>query len=323
MQEQMADYLLVAVSNRQPFSHVPQSGKLVARRQPGGVVTALMPVMEAVHGKWIAVGSSMQDRRVLDEHGKIQLPAENPSYELRRLFLSKEEMDAYYYGYCNEGLWPLSHVAYTRPVFRVADWQAYEKVNQRFAEAILEEVGDKKAFVWVQDFHLIHVAKYLKQANQSNIITALFWHIPWPNAEVFSICPQKKEILEGMLAYDLLGFQIRNHCENFMATVDKELESRIDRENTSVFYQNKETLVRPFPISVDFQAISGDASSDAVKTLTAQIRDDYSLNGKKLLVSVDRIDYTKGIPDKLRAIDHFLKQYPEYASKSTFKKVLD
>lgn len=318
IQERMADYLLIAVSNRQPYSHQLKFGKIVCQKQPGGLVTALNPVLQTVRGTWIAVGRGAYDRQAVDAQGKVKLPPENPSYELKRLFLSKQEMDEYYYGYSNEGLWPLCHIAYTRPKFLASDWQTYQRVNQKFAEAILEEVGDQKAFVWVQDFHLVLVGKYLREANRSNLITSFFWHIPWPNPEVFRICPQKKEVLEGMLSYDLLGFQIRYHCDNFLAAIDHELEARIDREKMSVSYKNQETLVRPFPISVDFTSISDEAASDEVKKREDMVRENFGIGDKKLLVGVDRIDYTKGIPEKLRAIDRFLEKYPEYKEKFVF-----
>jgi len=318
IQNKMSDYLLVVVSNRQPYSHILKSGKIFCQRQSGGLVTALDPVMQASNGTWIAVGTSPHDRIVSAENHKVMIPPEKPSYGLRRIFLSKEEIDRYYNGYSNEGIWPLSHIAYTRPVFSASDWEIYQKVNQKFAKAILEEVGDQKAFVWVQDYHLMLVGKYLKEAGCQNIITSLFWHIPWPNPEVFQICPQKKEILEGLLSYDILGFQILYHCDNFLAAVDRELESRIDREKVSVNYQNRETLVRSFPVSVDFEAISSEADSDIMKTTADRIRDHFSLGDKKLLVSIDRIDYTKGIPEKFRAIDRFCEKYPEYKEKFIF-----
>lgn len=314
----MSDYQLVVVSNRQPYQHVKKAGKLVCQREPGGLVTAINPVMQAVQGTWIASAASEYDRIAVDSAHKVKLPPENPSYTLRRMFLTKEERDGYYYGYSNEGLWPLSHIAYTRPLFFESDWQTYKKTNQRFAEAVLEEVGSNKAFVWIQDFHLALAAKYLKEANRPNLITSIFWHIPWPNPEVFRICPQKNEILEGLLACDLVGFQIRYHCDNFLGAVDRELESRIDREKTSVIYQNKETLVRAFPISVDFEAISAQSESQNMKERASELRDEIGAGDKKLIVGVDRIDYTKGIPERLKAIDRFLEKYPEHKEKMVF-----
>lgn len=318
IRDKMADYLLVVASNRQPYSHILRLGKVVCQRQPGGLITALDPVMQAAKGTWIAVGTSPYDRQMTDENQKVKLPHEDPSYELKRIFLSKEDMDEYYYGYANEGLWPLCHNAYTRPHFMISDWKAYQKVNRVFAEAILKEIGDRKAFVWIHDFHLTLVAKYLREANRPNIITSFFWHIPWPNPEAFRICPHKKEILEGLLSYDLLGFQIRHYCDNFLASVDHGLESRIDRERTSVIFQDRETFVRAFPISIDFDSISAQSDSQGVKERMERIRNEFSLGDRKLLVGVDRIDYTKGIPDKFRALDRFLEKYPEYKEKFVF-----
>lgn len=320
IQEKLSDYLLVLVSNRQPYQHFMKSGKMICQREAGGLVTALDPVMQTAQGIWIASGTSELDKKVVDSDSKIAVPPENPAYSLKRIFLTKEERDAYYYGYSNEGLWPLCHIAYTRPVFVESEWKAYQKVNRMFADAILEEVKDRKAFVWVHDFHLTLVAKYLREANP-NIITSIFWHIPWPNPEVFRICPQKKEILEGMLAYDLVGFQIRYHADNFLATVDRELESRIDREVSTVSYQNKETMVRNFPVSIDFAAISSSVESEPMKTRAEKLREDFSLGDKKLILGVDRIDYTKGITERLRSIDRFLEKYPETKEKFVFLQI--
>jgi trehalose 6-phosphate synthase len=277
--------------------------------------------MQAAKGIWIAAGTTEQDRRSVGPDRSVAVPPGDPSYKLRRIFLTKEQRDSYYYGYCNEGIWPLSHIAYTRPVFCEEDWVSYQKVNRIFADAILEEVGDRKAFVWIQDFHLVLVAKYLREAGRPNLITSLFWHVPWPNPEVFRICPQKKQILEGFLAHDLVGFQIRYHADNFLACVDQEMESRIDREKTAVIYQNRETLVRAFPVSIDFESITAQGQGAAENEPVARIRQEFHLEDKKLLIGVDRIDYTKGIPDRFRAIDRFLDKYPEYKEKIVFYQI--
>ena len=318
VKEKLSDLLLVIVSNRQPFTHIIRSQKITCQREAGGLVTALHPVMQAAQGTWIAAGSRPSDFQVLDKDHKVMLPPEDPSYSLRRISLSKEDLDGYYNGYSGEGLWPLCHIAYTRPFFAEADWESYQKVNRQFADSVLKEVGDRKAFVWIQDFHLVLVGKYLREANRPNIITSIFWHIPWPNLEVFQICPQKKEILEGLLAYDLAGFQIRYHADNFLEAVNRELESRIDKEKDSVIYQNHETLVRAFPISVDREDISAQVTSKGSAERGRQLREGFDLENKKLVVSVDRIDYTKGIPERLRAIDHFFEKYPAYKEKVVF-----
>ena len=316
VRSKFSDYLLVLVSNRQPYTHVMKDGKLLCQRQAGGLVTALDPVMRAIQGVWIAAGITAYDRQAVDEHDKVGVPPEAPRYTLRRVWLSKEEVDAYYYGYANEGLWPLAHAAYTRPVFAASDWNAYETVNRKFAEAILQEVGNRKAFVWIHDYHLALVARYLKETGAANIITSLFWHVPWPNPETFGICPQRKALLQGLLGNDLLGFHIHQHCDNFLAAVDRELESRIDRERMAVSYRQHQTVVRPFPISVDAEAIADLSTSPAVKARSAQLAQELSLGDKLLILGVDRIDYTKGIPDKLRAIDRLVQKYPE--TKGTF-----
>ncbi|PIQ86946.1 MAG: trehalose-6-phosphate synthase [Candidatus Omnitrophica bacterium CG11_big_fil_rev_8_21_14_0_20_45_26] len=315
----MSDYTLVVVSNRQPYSHVLKSGKVICQRQPGGLVTALNPVLQATQGLWIGVGMSPYDQQVLDASGKVRVPPQGDNgYWLRRLFLSKEDMDGYYYGYSNEGLWPLAHIAYTRPNFIESDWQAYQKVNRMFADAILQEVGDRNAFVWVQDFHLTLVAKYLREANKPNIVTSLFWHIPWPNSEVFRICPQKNEILEGLLAYDMLGFHIRYHCDNFFASVNRELECRIDYERRSVSIQNHETLVRQFPISVDATYISQEVEQPETVERCNHLRDHFNIGDRKIILGIDRIDYTKGIPEKLKALNRFLEKHPEQKGQFSF-----
>lgn len=318
IESKLTDYLLVVASNRQPYGHTLRGGKIVCQREPGGLVTALDPVMQTSQGIWVAAGGSEYDRISVDKTGKVQLPPGNPSYVLRRIFLSKEQRDSYYYGYSNEGLWPLCHIAYTRPTFFAPDWESYCKVNRIFAEAVSEEIGDRKAFVWVQDFHLVLLAKYLKEMGRSNVVTSLFWHIPWPNSETFRTCPQKREILEALLSFDLLGFQIRYHADNFLAAVDLELESRIDREKTSVSYQNHETLVRAFPISVDFQTISAITDTPESQSRGQTIKEELMLEGRKLIIGVDRIDYTKGLPDKFRAMDRLLEKYPELRGKVTF-----
>jgi len=194
----------------------------------------------------------------------------------------------------------------------------YEAVNRKFADVILKEVGNKKAFVWIQDYHMALLPKFLKEGVGNNIITAHFWHIPWPNPEVFRICPKRKEILEGLLANDLLGFHIRYHCENFIATVEKEIEARIDRERFSVIKGGHETLIRPFPIGVDYEYIERLAHSKEVKEYKDNLKEEFLLNYDFIMLGLDRIDYTKGIPERLRALDRFLEKNQEYKGKFIF-----
>jgi trehalose-6-phosphate synthase len=190
--------------------------RFVAKRGAGGIITALDPIMQASHGTWVAVGNGSADKKVCDAAGRISVPEENPKYTLRRVWLSKEENKGYYYGYSNEALWPLCHNAFERPDFNDEEWHAYKQVNEKFADAVMEEIGDDEAFVWIQDYHLCLLPKFLKERmRDGQIIIAHFWHIPWPSYETFRICPQKREILQGLLANDILGFQINYHCNNF------------------------------------------------------------------------------------------------------------
>jgi len=314
----IGDRLLIIASNREPYVHIHKEGKIEYIRPVGGAVTALDPVMRACKGTWVAYGSGNADKEVVDTNNEIIVPPDDPQYKLRRIWLSKDEENGYYYGYSNKSIWPLFHMSYTRPNFDEVDWAYYKIVNQKFADTILDIVKDKKAFVWIHDYHLLLLGKMLKEKNDK-ILTSLFLHIPWPNPEAFRICPQKKEILEGMLANDLLGFHIRYHCRNFMETVNLELEARVDAEKTSVTYGGHEALVRAFPISVDFDEISQNAESTETDKLVKKLRDNLSISKDLfVMVGLDRIDYTKGIIEKIQAVDRFFEKFPEYKEKVVF-----
>lgn len=318
VEELFAGHRFLVVSNREPYEHVWVKSQIEVRRPPGGVVTGLDPVMRAAGGTWLAVATGNADREVVDEKGRVGVPPGEESYTLRRLWLSKEETDGHYYGVSNEALWPLCHVAYERPVFSVEDWEQYAAVNRKMADAVLEEVGDGQAVVFVQDYHFALLPRLLRSANPG-IRVAMFWHIPWPSFEAFRICPHREEIIKGMLGSDLLGFHIRYHCNNFLYTVDNTIETRTDRERTSIHYGGHETLVRSFPISVDFEALS--ASAEKVgEGERERLRGEFSL-AEKIVLSVDRIDYTKGIPERLHAIDRFLEEHPEWIGRVTFFQV--
>lgn len=318
VQEKFRDTRLVIVSNREPYLHVATTKGIRCERPASGMVSALDPVLQACGGLWVAHGSGNADRRMVDAKDRVRVPPEHPSYTIKRVWLTEEEEAGYYYGLSNEALWPLCHIVFTQPRFELADWRAYCRVNEKFALAILAEIQNEPAVVWIQDYHFMLLPMLLKQA-RPDLLVAQFWHIPWPNPEAFRICPWKHEMLWGLLANDLLGFHIRYHCDNFLATVERELEVRIDRERSSIFHHNGiETLVRPFPISTDFAGLSNKAESFAVHTEMQRFHADYQLSGKQLCLGLDRIDYTKGIPERLRAVDRFLTKYPEYRHRMVF-----
>ncbi|OGS24214.1 MAG: trehalose-6-phosphate synthase [Elusimicrobia bacterium RIFOXYB2_FULL_50_12] len=305
------------ISNREPYMHIidEAAGKPRCVRPASGVVTALDPVMKACGGQWIAQGSGNADRKFVNSKDKLGVPPDDIHYILKRIWLSKEEENGYYYGFSNEGLWPLCHITYTRPVFRESDWQMYKKVNQKFADSLIEELPAKNAFVFIQDYHFTLLPRMIKE-KRPDATVAMFWHIPWPNPEVFSICPYQEEILDGMLGCDLIGFHVQYHCNNFIDTANRMLECRIDTERFSVIRSNKETYIRSFPISVD--NISYSAANDNLAEEINDIRKEHDLEGKIVGLGVERIDYTKGILERILAIDRFLDKYPEYKGKFVF-----
>jgi len=225
--------------------------------------------------------------------------------------LSKEEEEGYYYGFANEGLWPLCHITHTRPIFRESDWAAYVAANRRFADSVLAELPAQNAYVFIQDYHFTLLPRMLREARPDAVI-ALFWHIPWPNPEIFAICPYQQEILNGMLGCDLLGFHVQYHCNNFLETVNRVLESRVDMERFAVVQGGRETRVRAFPISVDPAPAADDAAERAAMV---RLRREYRLDGKTVAIGVDRIDYTKGLPERIRAVDRFLADHPEWCGR--------
>ena len=304
------------VSNREPFMHILEktSGKIKCVRPASGVVTAIDPILRACGGTWIAHGSGSGDRRMVNSKDKLGVPPDDIRYILKRVWLSEEEEEGYYYGFSNEGLWPLCHVTHTRPLFRDSDWQMYKKVNHKFAESVLAELPAKNPFIFLQDYHFTLIARMIKEKRPDATI-ALFWHIPWPNPEVFSICPYQHEILDGMLACDLIGFHVQNHCNNFLDTANRLVECRVDTEKFSVIRASKETFIKAFPISVD-SYYDKNASRD--NDLAQEIKKEFDLEGKIIAVGVDRIDYTKGLLEKILAVDRFLEKYPEYRNKFVF-----
>lgn len=315
VQAKLGQNALFVVSNREPYLHVTdeKTGNPVCTRPASGVVTALDPILRACGGTWIAHGSGNADRQFVNSKNKLGVPPGDDRYILKRVWLSKEEEDGYYYGFSNEGLWPLCHLTHTRPVFREGDWHRYQEVNRKFAESVLEELPASKPFVFIQDYHFTLLGKYIKEKRPDATI-ALFWHIPWPNPEVFATCPYQKEILEGMLGCDLVGFHVQNDCNNFLDTANRFLESRVDTEKFSVIYHGKETMVRAFPISVS-EGVEGGAGQDEQISV---IKKEFNLDGKIVALGVDRIDYTKGIAERIMAVDRFLEKYPQYKNKFVF-----
>ncbi len=310
---------LIVVANREPYIHRYRNGQIEWMRPAGGLTTALDPVMQACSGTWIAHGSGDADRATVDEYGRVGVPPDDPNYTLRRVWLTKEQEEGYYYGFANSTLWPLCHQVYCRPSFDPAHWAAYQEVNELFAEAVLEEARGGPAMVFVQDYHFALLPRLLKRA-RPDLVVAQFWHIPWPHPETFRVCPWAKEILEGMLGNDLMSFHIQYHCNNFLETVDRTIECRIDRERFSVERNGHVTGVRPHPISLD-PGLAEEYLGDDWWARSARLRKRYQLGQRPILVGVDRIDYTKGIPERLKAVDRLLDTHPEWKGNFHFLQV--
>jgi trehalose 6-phosphate synthase len=327
--ERLADHVrtkldgsgLFVISNREPYVHSRQSGAITVTVPASGLVTAIEPILRACHGTWVAQGSGNADREVVDSHDRLQVPPDDPRYTLRRVWLSEEEEDGYYYGFANEGLWPLCHMAHTRPTFRATDWEYYTQVNARFADAVAEEMaGEEHPVVLIQDYHFALLPRMVKD-RMPHARVAIFWHIPWPNPEAFSICPWQQELLDGLLGADLIGFHVQAHCNNFLSTVDRVLEARVDWEHFSVKRKDHWSSVLPFPISVEFLEVAEDsAGNDAAEARSALIAE-LGIEASLLGVGVDRLDYTKGILERFQAIESFFESYPRYQGKFTFIQI--
>jgi trehalose-6-phosphate synthase len=320
IENRLAGTRFIVVSNREPYIHRLQDGEIVCLSPASGMATALNPILRESGGTWVAHGSGEADRLMVDDFDHVRVPPDDPQYTLRRVWLdSKLERD-YYYGLSNEGLWPLCHLAFQQPVFRRADWEAYKYANEIFADVVLEEAGEGPAFVFIQDYHFGLLPRMLKNKNP-NLIVAQFWHIPWPNREAFRVFPWQEELLDGLLGNDLLGFHLRYHCANFVETVDRGLEAMVDSEHADISRGGHVTLVRPFPISIDFEGHQQEAASIAVEREIDRWFGRLGGRPECLGIGIDRLDYTKGIPDRLRAIDIFLENHPEYVKRFVFVQI--
>jgi len=310
----LSDYNIIVMSDGEPYIHTRTWEGVICKTTAGGLTTALNPVMLTCGGVWIARGSGDADRAVVNEDNEVMVPPDNPKYTLRRVFLSKEEIDGYFTGLSNQMWWPLCHNVFVKPRFNPIYYSLYKRVNEKFAEAAISEIGDKKPLVWVQDFHLTLVPGMIRKEREDAQL-AYFWHIPWPSNTTFRIMPWRREIMESMLENTLVGFHTSQDCRNFLLTAESEAGAKVDWERMSVTKGGRITFVRPFPISVDYRSI------EALKTSATVMKEEDTI-GKRfdcpIGIGVDRIDYIKGLPEKLSAIDRFLFKYPEYQGRFTF-----
>jgi trehalose 6-phosphate synthase len=319
LDEQFSGDEVILVSNREPYIHVRTSKGVQVQRPASGLVTAVEPVMRACSGTWIAHGSGSADREAADAAGRVRVPPADPAYTLRRLWLSKEEEKGYYYGFANEGLWPLCHIAHVRPVFRTVDWDHYHAVNEKFAQAVIEEANSDDPIVLIQDYHFALLPRMVRdRLPRATIIT--FWHIPWPNPESFGICPWRGEIINGLLGSAILGFHTRYHGNNFLQTVDRFIEARIEYESSTVSYGGNLTQVESYPISIAWP-IAG-AGEETIADARMRIRRSLDVDDEHMLgLGVDRLDYTKGIVERMRAVERLLELHPEWIQRFSFVQI--
>ncbi|HYD60178.1 MAG TPA: trehalose-6-phosphate synthase [Noviherbaspirillum sp.] len=319
LHEELAGDEVLVVSNREPYLHMRTRKGIEVQRPASGLVTAVEPVMRACSGTWIAHGSGSADKESVDRNDRVPVPPANPAYTLRRVWLSKEEEKGYYYGFANEGLWPLCHIAHVRPVFRSSDWEQYVAVNQRFADAVVKEARTDDPVVLVQDYHFALLPRMVRDVlPKATIIT--FWHIPWPNPESFGICPWREEILEGLLGSTILGFHTPFHCKNFLETVDRYLETRIEHESSTISYGGKLTQVEHYPISIAWPEST--SAQPSVEECRLSVREEHGLPADHILgVGVDRLDYTKGIIERFQAVERMLEAHPNLVGKFTMIQI--
>jgi trehalose 6-phosphate synthase len=312
---------MIVVSNREPYIHNRgPDGKPVVQVPASGMVTALEPIIRACSGVWVAHGSGSADRDVVDLHDRVSVPPSDPAYTLRRVWLDEEEENGFYFGFSNEGLWPLCHLAYVRPSFREGDWRQYQAVNRKFADVVLKEARTDHPVVFVQDYHFALLPAMVRQRIPGATVV-LFWHIPWPNAETFGVCPWKEELLTGMLRADILGFHTRYHCQNFLETVDRYVECQIDREHMTVTIQGHVCRVAPYPISIEWPPRWLEGLPSAEDCARA-VRQRYALGDEvRIGVGVERWDFTKGIVERFLAVEQLLEQDPSWRGRVTLLQV--
>lgn len=312
---------LIVVSNRQPYEHSRENDRLVCKRTDGGLTSALDPVLRRCGGTWIAWGSGSADRDAVGPDMSVEVPPGSRAYRLRRVWLTPDEVKDGYLGYANQVLWPLCHITLDRINYLKAFWSGYQSENVHFAEAVLDELGREPAPVWIHDFHLALLPTLVKAAHPT-VPVSVFWHIPWPGPDVWRILPERREILQGLLAADRIVFQTPSYAEAFLQCAQDFLGAIIHFSRDRVLYNGHDTWVSAHPISVDYRTISGHAPSLRVDEAEMALRERFALPvGLRLGLGVDRLDYTKGLMKRLWALDTFFSRFPEYRGKFTFLQV--
>jgi trehalose 6-phosphate synthase len=314
---------VIVLANRAPFTYErTQDGRIHLRRSASGLVTALEPLVEACCGTWVAHGAAHADMTFADDRGRLDVPPANPLYRLRCVWLGDHEHRGYYYGFANEGLWPLCHAVHVRPVFRSTDFRAYRRANARFAAAVCEEAEGTSPLVLVQDYHFALVPRMLRNRLPSSPVVA-FWHVPWPAPRVCTTCPWDRELLDGLLGSDIVGFQTDEDCANFLDTIDSTLPAHVDRRQNEVTFGGHTTQVRAYPVGVEW-ANHWIRATPAAKACRERVCRDLQLPaGVQVGIGIDRLDYTKGINEKFLTIERLLEMRPELRGRLVFVQIAE
>ncbi len=321
--EQLAEHGLVLLSNREPYEHVRTPEGVTVRSPAGGLVSALDPILCRVAGTWVAWASGDADADVVDDSGRVAVPPDDPRYTLRRVWLDPSDVNDYYLGFANSALWPICHMFIQHLEVRTRHWESYSAVNERFAAAVAEEAArvGGSPMVWIQDYHFA-LAPALIRALVPDALIHHFWHIPFPPPDVFRLIPLgvHDALLRGLLGNDLLEFQTEGYARNFLDCVDRMMPGHVDRDAGTVDFEGRVMRVAAFPISIDVAEWERLASLPRTREVAASLRTRYTTAGHKLLVSVDRVDYTKGIIRRLRALEQVWAEGP--ARRESFTVLL-
>ena len=312
---------LLLLSNREPYEHLAGPEGIHVRQPPGGLVSALDPTMRRTSGTWVAWGSGSADRDTADEDGRLGVPPFEPAYTLRRVWLDDTDIEGYYLGFANSALWPLCHLLIQHFEFHREHWDRYQSVNARFAKALYEESrrADGVPQVWVQDYHFALVPAELRRL-APDIFIHHFWHIPFPPPDMLRLLPMgvPEALLRGLLGNDLIEFHTDRYAHNFLGCVREFLpDVQVRGESMRAVVEGRNVSLGVFPISIDVEAFERLALSEDSDARASALRQRYAVGGRALGISVDRIDYTKGIPERLRALDRLWHDSPELRGRFT------
>jgi len=309
---------LIVVSNRVPYNVKKVKGKIQYKKSVGGLVTALDPILCHRGGQWIGWNGYSGYSRDLKGKFVVGKDCDLEGYSLKLINLSAKELKNFYHGFANRALWPLFHGFISQSYFDNNNFFFYRKINNRFANRILEEASGNE-IIWIHDYQLCITPASLRERSRKKLKIIFFLHIPFPNYETFRVLPWDKEILEGLLGNDLIGFQTSRDAHNFLECCKNILDLQVDFKDKKISYDGRVIDVGGFPISIDFDHFNDLAKNRETVKYRKNIKD---LGGDaKVIISVERLDYTKGIKERLKAVDRFFTKYPEYLKKVVFLQI--